>query len=510
MTPNPSTSHVTPSRWRSILATLTLVGALVASGAALPANAVDIGTGPGVISGTATASDGQPIAGVFVGASVSFGEGTAFWATATTDAAGYFEFTQLALGYTYDLQATLSGYQPTPHQSPTLTEASPTATANFVFLPFAVGVGTIGGHVTADGVPLAGKDVTAYENFTGQNVFGVTDENGFYQFTGLANGQWQVSVWAGGDYQPLYPTSVQLTDAAPAAAVNFPFVSWPVGTASISGIVTDSATGEPLANAQVSIFAQNPPHSSYAWTDELGAFTVALLPEGTYSLNFWVSGYLHASAEVQALADQTVTVDRALVATNATISGRVTGPDGAPVAGVYVDAHTLDGNIGGSTTDENGNYVLSDLGAVPYTLTVGGGLYTQQQRVVTPLANGDVTADFSLVYRTTGSLGGWVLLPDGEYYNKPVCATLYSSKTKKPLGEAVTIGEDFGDGSYAFFDLKPGKYTVEFRDCDSDPKTKFDKVFLGGVKNFKDATIVTVVAGQDTWDNSVTLTPRNN
>jgi hypothetical protein len=194
------------------------------------------------------------------------------------------------------------------------------------------------------------------------------------------------------------------------------------------------------------------------------------------------------------------------------VSGHVQTASGAPVEGIWVAANSINNGFGsGGVTDANGDYVISGIGAVEYTLTVGGPgtPYEAQEVSVLPVANGDVVVDFTLLARTTGSLGGWVLGENGDVLNSPVCATLYGSKNKKPLAEVVTIGVDFGDGTYTFADLKPGSYTVQFRDCDDDPKTKFDKVYLGGVKNYKDATFVTVVAGEDNYQNDVVLPQRH-
>ena len=508
MTPTPSPASITRPRWRAVFATFALVGALVASAVPLSATAADVGTGPGVISGVVTNADGQPLEGAFVGAAISDGEGTAFWAYGNTDSAGHYEFADLALGYTYGISASLPGHQTVPWKDVTLTETSTTGTADFVLAPFASGLGTISGHITGDGSPLANQYVSAYEYSTGQNINGSSDENGYYEFTGLANGEWSIFASAGPQYQSLNPPPVQLTDGATNATVDLPFVSWPVGTASISGVVTDSATGEPLAGVSVSAYSEDAPHNSNQSTDETGAFRFDLLPAGTYYLGFSTFGYLHSDQEIHVVDDQSATTNQALVATNASISGHVKTQNGAPAAGIYVDAHSSGGNIGGAVTDDNGDYVISDIGAVAYTLTVGGPgtPFNQKERVVTPPANGNVVANFTLTLRTTGSLGGIVYGPGGTNYTEPVCVTLYSSKSKKPVAEVVTYGPEYGDGTYAFADLKPGRYTVEFEDCDDDPATKFDNVYLGGAKTYKDATFVTVVAGEDSWGNDHTLT----
>ena len=101
---------------------------------------------------------------------------------------------------------------------------------------------------------------------------------------------------------------------------------------------------------------------------------------------------------------------------------------------------------------------------------------------------------------------GTVFAPNGAY-TKPICVTLYNAK-KKVVAERYVDGDHYGSDEFFFEYLKPGSYTVEVRDCDNDPATKYDKVFLGGVKNFKDATFVTIAAAQDSWGNDIVFVPR--
>ena len=505
MTPNPSTSHVTPSRWRSILATLTLVGALIATGGAAPATADVFGDGPGTISGTVTTSDGQPVEGtsVYIGGPVII--------SAWTDATGHFEASGLELG-TYYLSTYPSGYQSAPSQEALLTEASPTSIANFVIVPYETADGSISGLVTLDGVPLANQDVTAYQQSSGQNIFGLTDTDGYYQFTGLGYGSWTVNSYLGPDYQDLNSTPLQLTASAPAGTINLAYLSWPVGTSSISGTATDSVTGEPIAGANISAYGSAVGRSYSATTDDNGAYTLELLPADTYYLGSWTPGYLYTYDYTPLLvgAGESVTDNFVLIAADATISGHVQDSTGNPVVGINVAGYSGD-NGSGAFTDANGDYVISEVGAVEYTLFIGGVStpYAAQEKIVTPAAGADTVVNFTLADRTTGSLTGFVLAPDGAAYVPTVCVTLYSSKNKKPVAVAETFGSQLGDGTYSFDLIKPGSYTVGVKDCDGDPNTNFDKVFLGGAKNFKNATFVTIVAGLDSYENNITLSPRS-
>lgn len=496
-------------RWRAIAAVVALVGALLGTGLAVPASAGVVGDGPGTVSGTVSLG-GVLSEGISV--YVSSTQGAIWSASAVTDSAGHYEFSGVAIG-TYSVETYASGYQQAPYESVSITDAALLATVDFNLQPYAVGTGSISGHVTGDGVPLSGFDVSAWSSATGQNVYTTTDGSGFYRFTGLASGSWSVRSYSS-DYQsPNDPGIVVLSDAAHTATFDIALESWPVGTAAIAGVVTDSETGEPLSGLSIHLYGQDVAHSSSTFTDETGAFGFDLLPEGNYGISYSAApGYLAPSTQLHATSDQTVTVSAALIPRNASISGHLQDVNGAPVAGVYIWAGSdTYGHGGDAVSDANGDFVFDDLGAVEYTVTVAGAgtPYEYQQRVVAAVAHSNVVADFTLVARTTAGIGGWVLLPNGEYYSGSVCATLYSSKTKKPVATATTMSGEAGDGTWTFTDLKPGKYTVEFRDCDSDPKTKFDKVFLGGVKKFKDATIITIVAGIDSYENFITITPRH-
>jgi len=497
-------------RWRAIVATFALVGALVATGSALPANADVVGTGPGTISGTVTASDGAPLEGAWVSASLPFGQGTGFSVSAPTDSAGHYEFSGLEAD-TYFVQVyVFGGYQPPPGQNATVTEASPLATVNFVAVPFEVGVGTISGHVLADGIGFANTEVTIYNEVTTEVHWLYTDENGYFAFSGLSNGDWQVNGHLGPDYKPLFGQYAHVTTEAPDATVDLPFLSWAVGTAAITGVVTDAETGEAIPGIYLSAFGLEDSHSFSQTTDESGTFTFDLLPAGNYYLSvggFGNPGYLQASQEIQVLDSEVVNADQTLIPANAAVSGHVQTKDGAPVVGHYVSAFAEGIGSGGAATDENGDYVITGLGAVAYTLSIGGpgSPYKLKEKVVTPVAHGTVTVNFTLKDRKTGTLSGAPTLANGQWYEKPVCVTLYSSKNKNPIAEVTTWGPEFGDGSFYFDDLKPGSYTVAFEDCDDDPALAFDRVFLGGAAKYKDATFVTIAAAQDRYENYLPL-----
>lgn len=492
-------------RWRSALAIFALVGALFAAGAALPANAEVVGTGPGVITGTATAGDGQPVAEVQIVASSTNAGG---WTL--TDAAGNFELTGLPLNEAIYVSVWAQGYQAYPAQIVTLTETASTLALNISLTPLVSGVGTISGEVTADGAPLAGVQVSAYLQ-TNESAYATSDANGHFELTGLPDGDWTVNAFAGNQYMTIQSQQVTVSNGTQSAAVNFAFLSYPSGTSAIVGVITDSATGQPLAGVNINLSGTEVPQYGSATTNEAGEFRFDSLPAGTFYLVSYTSGYLDFAEDIQVGEGQTVIVDREFIAKNATVSGHLQLTDGTPIADTWVGAGSLDGvNWGAGETDENGNYVITGLGAITYTLSIGGigSPYDLQERMVTAIANSNVTADFTLVPRATGSLAGTVYQASGAF-TKPVCATLYSEKTKKSVAERYIDGDHYGSDEFHFENVKPGRYTVEIRDCDDDPATKFDKVYLGGSKTLKNAMYVSIAAAQDSSGNDIEFVPRS-
>ena len=50
---------------------------------------------------------------------------------------------------------------------------------------------------------------------------------------------------------------------------------------------------------------------------------------------------------------------------------------------------------------------------------------------------------------------------------------------------------------------------MQFADCDADPVKAFDAAFLGGAKLRENATVVTIAAAEDSWENNFSLEARS-
>lgn len=156
------------------------------------------------------------------------------------------------------------------------------------------------------------------------------------------------------------------------SAVNFVGVV-PTGTASISGTITDSVTGLPVAGAIVSAGRCG----RMATTGDDGTYTIANLPAGDYTIKAW-----KCQTYVAKTYPTTVHVDEGQAVTgidialrpmggggggNGTISGTVyDAATNEPIAGAKVTTGGCRGQS--ATTGDDGTYTITGLADGSYTV----------------------------------------------------------------------------------------------------------------------------------------------
>ena len=167
----------------------------------------------------------------------------------------------------------------------------------------------------------------------------------------------------------------------------------PVGdTGTLAGTVTDSATGDPLADATVEITGD---FNRTVTTGEDGSYSVRLVA-GDYTATASLFGYDTESADVTVGSEETTTQDFALTVTpSVTLSGTVT--DGSGHGWPLYAAVDVEGPGADVYTDPiSGEYSVSLPSNATYTLTV-----EPQYAGYTPLAldvtigDSDATQDFA-------------------------------------------------------------------------------------------------------------------
>src|SRR5207249_2187704 len=180
-------------------------------------------------------------------------------------------------------------------------------------------------------------------------------------------------------------------------------------TGTLSGRVTNASGGAAIAGATVTISG-----GGSAATDASGNYTISSVTPGT-GLNVTASKSGFSSSTVSTVTvtpGTTTTQNFALTAlpTTGTLSGKVTNASGgAAIAGATV---TISAG-GAATTDGNGNFLFSSLGAGNYTVVASaGGFTTSPAATVSVSAGNSTTQNFALTPTASGSVPGapWLVV----------------------------------------------------------------------------------------------------
>jgi large repetitive protein len=355
--------------------------------------------------------------------------------TGSTDASGHVVIDGLVPG-DYTVTSTADGYFTAPPVPLTVTALETTYPLDVPVLS----PGSVSGIVTdPTGAPLAGATVSL--EGAGVNATTTSAADGSFTFNGLDLGQYTVKA-----SNPLYvsptPQIADVTDYGMTTTVALQFTAG----STINGEATVNEA--PLAGVTVTI---DGPVTVTTTTDGDGLYSVGVLPVGTYTVSFDASGYISP-------ADQSVTISTPGSTTTvngelnlpATISGTVTDPTGAPLAGVSV---TADGPVfTTATTGPDGTYSLTGLDKGTYTVSFhADGFIDPTPKTVTIDTYGQTVASQDAQVNAPSTISGVV-----------------SNSSANPIeGATVTIDgptwattTTAADGTYSFGVLPPGSYDL--------------------------------------------------
>lgn len=160
---------------------------------------------------------------------------------------------------------------------------------------------------------------------------------------------------------------------------------------SIQGTVTDSATGNPIAEVVILLAGTD----VVELTDAQGRYLIPVQPPGTYTLTFYKNGYqLHEVRDIAVTATAIATANAALAPAppTGTITGRVIRA-GAGVSGTV----SIDGYPISVVTDGAGNYTINNApsGNQNIRAYVNDNPGNQQTQTITVPEGGSVNADFN-------------------------------------------------------------------------------------------------------------------
>ncbi|HEX8080071.1 MAG TPA: carboxypeptidase regulatory-like domain-containing protein [Jatrophihabitans sp.] len=449
------------------------------------------------IRGVLTDKQGHPIAGVSVEVNAVDG---GYAGEATTGADGSYRVTNIQPGtYTVCFQVTSQ-----------TKGSSPTGYFNGCYRQQPFGSGNSGTPVTV----TAGKTVNGINDYlavAGAISGRITDPSGtglgnvrvyvtspwdaYHSATSSADGGYTITGLPADSYRVCFDAS-HATGAASTGYLDECYDNQPQWNATaipvrlghttrginavlaVGGAVTGTVT-DPAGNPAAGVIAFLRPSGGRDITDAQGLYRISGIAPGAYTVcvngpegtsTTAPYGYITGCGpDVAVVAGQTVTQHRTLQLAGA-IGGSVSGPDGSPVAGVWMTVFDSAGIAIDTLTDESGNWQLAGLGAGQYTVcydpsfTSGGfrrGCYDGQPSGATTgtpvtVTGGQLTTvNEALVPGAT--IRGTVSDKDG----RPIDSVRVSLI---PLAGAGFLDFAFTDdaGSYTLAGLDPGSYAVCF------------------------------------------------
>jgi acid phosphatase len=173
----------------------------------------------------------------------------------------------------------------------------------------------------------------------------------------------------------------------------------------ITGHVTDSATGAAIAGASVSYSGGS------TTTDSTGSYTFTSVPAGTYSVTASHSGYVNQTNSVTVSPATTSTLNFQLTAASTTNPGTISGRVTNISTGGAISGATVSYSGASTTTDTNGNYSFTNVTPGTYNVSASHSGYFVETKSVT--VNSGAISALSFALATGGKVAGTVTNSSG-------------------------------------------------------------------------------------------------
>ena len=344
-------------------------------------------------------------------------------------------------------------------------------------------MGTISGIVTEQGTgtPIAGATVIAYSLADGQSGQTATGADGSYTVEGLMNGTFVVYA-EHATHSPVYyngvPDAISATPVDVMFGSNTPNINMAMARmGSISGMVVEDATGNPIEKAMVTVL--NAASGTAVWssvTGTDGTYRVEGLDTGTYRLMVsheqYITEYYNNADTFEAGTDISVILGvdspghTVSLARRPFISGRVTNGQGTPIAGISVVAASVPpASIVSAQTDQNGYYTITGVAPGNYNVSTGNDIYARtyynnapdaSSATLVTVSTTTIPTNINFVLALGGSISGTISLENGVWDMSETMVSVLTSST----GMVVATALCDMNGNYLVAGLPAGSYKV--------------------------------------------------
>ncbi|GAB3585930.1 MFS transporter [Amycolatopsis endophytica] len=254
-------------------------------------------------------------------------------------------------------------------------------------------LGTGGQPVTGtirrqDGTAVGGAALTLIDQRGRQVSRATGSADGGYSIGAPGNGAYVLIVSAAG-HQP-QAASVVVGDGPSRLDLTL------VGSGELSGVVRVAGAGSPLAGATVTLTDSRGEVTGAAISDAQGAYLFNGVSSGTYTL-VASADRMRPVASLITVPDSGVLQQDVEIAPAVLLAGTARTDGGRPVPDARITVLDTEGNVAAvARTDENGQYVVSDLPEGDYTVVASG--YPPATSQVNLPGGGDVSHDVRLGY----------------------------------------------------------------------------------------------------------------
>ena len=359
------------------------------------------GTALAALVGIATDRDaGTPLAGVTI---------TVLGKSAQTAADGSYTISGLAVGLA-TLKATLSGYAPVT-QSQTLNVGQNTWNVSLT------NRGTIGGTVrdSVTQTPIAGATVVGSSTFKT-----TTNGNGVYQLK-MPDTITSVTISATGYQTQTQPVTIQPDASIP---LDIELVKNFYETGTVSGIVTNSASGQVLAGANI-VFS---PGQESVQSDANGHYSIDL-PTGpvstTYQITVNAAGFNQWTGSIVltigSFSTKNISMTPVAVAPGSVSGGVYDNQTSFPIVGAQIN---LAGYSGNWYTDSNGIFQIPNVPPGAYTIWAAKSGYAQKSQNIPVTSGQNTTLSFGLDEQVVAI--GFEMAVDFDPTNYPTAVYWYA------------------------------------------------------------------------------------